>query len=93
MGFLGGFFIANLREGHTGVDAAAQLEAQGPPDRGDEGLRGDHQGDVQQEAQHVRLALLQAGRHGAAGPARLHAGHQEADGLGLCPRQDGEQRI
>ncbi len=67
MGFLGGFFLLpTLREGHTGVDAAAQLEAQGPADGGDEGLRRDHQGDVQQEAQHVRLALLQAGGHGAA---------------------------
>merc|ERR1719341_1375865 len=53
-------------EGDARHFAPAQQQAQEQDDGGDEGLQRDHQGDVQQEALRLCLALLQAGGHRAA---------------------------
>ena len=47
-------------EGDARHIASTQQQTEEQDDGGDEGVQRDHQGDVQQEALCIRLALLQA---------------------------------
>ena len=58
-----------------------------------ESMRRPAKRTLHQEARGLRLAVLQAGGHDAAGAVRLPQNHQDAHGPQHHPKQDGQQVV